>query len=102
MLNGARLAQIAHHGPLVRALLDAAVELRERNYRAFEFTGQHLQTPRDFAQLGGAVFAVAAVAAHELQIVDHDQAELSALARQAPRAGAQIARGKARALVNVQ
>jgi PhoH-like ATPase len=35
-----------------------AVELRQRNHRALQLLGQHLQAPRDFAQLGGPVFAL--------------------------------------------
>ena len=68
-----------------------------------QLLGQHLQAPGDFPQLGRAVVTTtAAGATHQLQVVDHDQAQLAALARQAPRIGAQLGRRQPRRLVDVQ
>ena len=62
LLDGAGFTQVAHHRALVGALLDRAVELRQRNHRALQLFGQHLQPARDFAQLGGPVVATGAAA----------------------------------------
>ena len=68
-----------------------------------QFLGQHLQTPGDFPQFGRTVVGAArARAAHELQVVHHDEPELAALARQAPGVGAQFAWREARGFIDVQ
>ena len=74
LLDRARLAQVGEHRALVRALLDAAVELRERDDRALELARERLEPARDLADLLDAVVRPA-VAAHQLQVVDQDQPE---------------------------
>mmetsp|Transcript_3500 Transcript_3500/g.6607 ORF Transcript_3500/g.6607 Transcript_3500/m.6607 type:complete len:207 (+) Transcript_3500:220-840(+) len=101
LLDGAGLAQVGHHRPLVGPLLHRAVELRQCDDRALQLLGQGLQAARDLAEHGGAVFfAAAAVAAHQLQVVDDDQAGLAADARLASRPGPHLARRQARALID--
>ena len=102
LLDGTRLSQVAHHGAFVGALLYTSVELRQGNHRALQLTGQHLQTPRNFTQFSGPVFAVVGCATHQLEVVHHNQAQLSALARQATRVGAKFTGGEARTFVNVK
>ena len=55
LLDRAGLAQVREHGPLVRALLDAAVELRERDHRALELARERLEAAGDLADLLDAV-----------------------------------------------
>src|SRR4029079_17413339 len=96
-----RLAQVAHHRPLVGARLDAAVELREREHRALELLGERLQRARDLAEHGRAVLVARLLAArHQLQVVDDDEAELAVLARLPARAGAQLGGAERTALVD--
>ncbi|MCY1217862.1 hypothetical protein D9M72_297920 [compost metagenome] len=102
LLDGAGFAQVAHHGALVGTRFHAAAELRQRDHRALQFLGQHLQAARDFAHGRGAVLVARAAGGHELQVVDHDQAQAPVLARQPARIGAQLAGRKTRRLVDVQ
>jgi hypothetical protein len=60
LLNGARLAQIAHHGTFVWALLHAAVELRQGDDRTLQFLGQHFEATGNFTEFGRTVFTIAA------------------------------------------
>src|SRR6218665_3189661 len=53
LLDGAGLAQVGHQRAFVGALLDRAIELRERHHRALQFLGQHFQAARDLAPFGG-------------------------------------------------
>src|SRR5207245_3479095 len=55
LLNRARFPQIRHHRPLVLALLDRTVQLRQRNHGYLHFLGERLQSPGTFRNLGGAV-----------------------------------------------
>ncbi len=72
---GHALAQVGHHRPLVGPLFQRAVELRQGDDRDVQFLGQPLERPGDFRDFSGPVFAVA-VAGHELEVIDHDQAQL--------------------------
>ena len=92
LLDGARLAQVGHHGLLVVALFDAAVELRQRDHRHLQLLGERLERARDLRDLGGAVL-LGARHLHELQIVDHDQVQ-SVFALQAPRTRAHVGRSQ--------
>ena len=69
-----------------------------------QLLGQRLQAARDLADLGGAVLAVAlARTAHQLQVVDHDQAERAAeLARHPARARPYLGGVQRRAFVDVE
>ena len=92
------LAQVGHHRLLVDALLDAAVELRERDDRHAQLLGERLEAARDLGDLGGAVLLVARHL-HELQVVDDHEPE-PVLAGHAARAGAQLRRRQRRRLVD--
>src|SRR5262249_25639210 len=52
LLDRTRLAQVRHDRALVRPLLQAAVELREREHGYLELLGQRLERARDFGDLG--------------------------------------------------
>src|SRR5689334_204382 len=55
--DGARLSQVRHHGTLVGALLERAIELRQRDDGNLELLGERLQRARDLGDLGRAVLA---------------------------------------------
>ena len=44
LLNGTRLAKIAHHGAFISSLLNPSIELRQRNYRASQLFCKHLHS----------------------------------------------------------
>src|ERR1041384_8055687 len=46
LLDGARFTQVGHHRFLVLALLDAAIQLRQRDHRAAELLRERLQAAR--------------------------------------------------------
>src|SRR5213082_4006055 len=74
--------------------LDLAVQLRERDHRHVQLLGERLQRPRYLGDL--LLPAVLALrAAHELEVVDDDEAELRrGVALQPPRLGAQLEDGE--------
>src|SRR5688500_9926792 len=75
LLDGARLAKVGHHRPLVLPCVDAAVELRQRDHRDFELLGKALERARDLRDLGRPVLlAAVAGAGHELKVIDDDEA----------------------------
>ena len=88
---------------LVRALLDAAVELRQRDHGHLELARERLEPAGDLADLLDAVLHVAA-RAHQLQVVDDDQAR--ARRRSAARSRRAFARtsstDRSRRVVDVQ
>jgi hypothetical protein len=82
LLDGARFAQVAHHGALVGARAP-----RERLSCDSAITGHcnslaSIFRPREISPSSVARLSPSLAAAHELQVVDHDQAQLAALARQ--------------------
>jgi hypothetical protein len=58
LLDRAGLAQVRQHGALVRALLDAAVELRERDHGHLQLARQRLEAAGDLRDLLDAVLDV--------------------------------------------
>ena len=72
LLDGAALAEIAHDRALVGALLQLPVELRERDDGDFQLLGERLEPPAD---AGDLLLSRACGAAHELEIIDDDQAQ---------------------------
>ena len=88
LLDGARLAQVRELRLFVRARLWRAIELRDRDDRHGELARQLLHGARDVADLLLAVVR-AAVAGHELEVVDDDEAE-RCLGLQPARLGAQL------------
>src|SRR5690349_9901634 len=72
LLDRARLAQVGEHRRLALALLDAAVELREREDRDPELLRQALQRPADDRDL---LLARLRRRVHELEVVDDDEVE---------------------------
>nr|GEU28419.1 hypothetical protein [Tanacetum cinerariifolium] len=101
LLDRARFAQVGHDGTFVGALLQRAVQLRQRDHRAAQLLGQALERAGNLGDLGSPVVAGLG-ALHQLQVVDNDQAELAALARQAARAGAHLDRVQGRGFVDEQ
>ena len=80
LLDRARLPQVGEHGPLVLAHLEVPGQLRQGHHGDVELTGEDLQPPADLRHLDLAVLGPAlGVPAHELEVVDDDEAE--ALAR---------------------
>ena len=75
LLDGARLAEVGHPGAAVLAVLDGPVELREGDDRDVQLAGERLEPPAD---LGDLLLAAVArlLAVDELDVVDHDQAEV--------------------------
>src|SRR5450756_1099436 len=88
LLDGARLAQVGELRLAVGARLGGTVELRDGDHRHVELAGQLLHGAGDVGDLLLAVFG-AAVAGHELEIVDDDQRQ-GVLGLQAARLGAQL------------
>src|ERR1017187_1852936 len=85
LLEVPALAQIRELRFLVRARVDRAAELRQGDHRHAELAREDLQAAAQLAD-GGHAAVVAAVGAHQLQVVDDDQAQsVLALAVQAPR-----------------
>src|SRR5262245_7527136 len=72
VLDVAGLAQVREQRPAIGPALDPAVDLRAHHDRHLELLGDRLQAPGEASDLLGAVLALAG---HELQVVDHDQAE---------------------------
>src|SRR5882672_1432339 len=99
LLQGSALSQIRHHRLLLLPLLDAAVQLRQRDHRHLQFLGQRLQRARNFRYFRGAIF-LGAGHLHELQVVDHDQIE-AALALQPARTCAHFGGTQRGSLVDV-
>src|SRR6202008_3592906 len=58
LLDRSAFAQVRHDRPLVRTLLEAAVELRTREHRYSELLGQRLERARDLGDFGGAILAL--------------------------------------------
>ena len=101
LLDSARFAQVGHDRTFVRALLQRAVQLGQRDHGTTEFFRQAFQAPRNLGNLRGAVVA-RRIGRHQLQVIDDDQAQLAALARQTARAGAQFDRVQRRRFIDVQ
>ena len=90
LLEVPALAQVRQLGLLVRALLHRAAELRQRDHRHPQLAREDLQAAAELADRGHAA-VVAAVGAHQLQVVDDDQAQPAlALAVQASRLRADL------------
>ena len=102
LLDRSGFTQVGVDRALVGALFQRAVELRQGDHRAVEFLGQGLERARDLGNLVGAVVAGRARDAHQLQVVDHDHADLAVLARQAAGAGAHFGRRDAGGIVDEQ
>src|SRR5579884_781096 len=90
LLDGARLAQVGEPGLGRVAVLDLPIELRERDHGHVELLGEGLERARDLGDLLLAA-VLAFGAAHELEVVDHDEAEPRArLALEPPRLRPQL------------
>ena len=55
LLDDPGLTEVGEHRALVLAVLELAVELRERHHRALELAGEDLQATRDLRHLDLAV-----------------------------------------------
>ena len=91
LLDRAAFAQVRHHRPLVRPLLERPVELRQRDHRHLELLGERLHRARDLGDLRRAILALRR-RLHQLQVVDDDEAELAVLLREPARARAHFDR----------
>ncbi len=102
LLDGARLAQVRQHRPLVRAGVRGPVELRDADDGHRQVAGEHLEAARDGGDLLDAVLVPhPAAALHELDVVDDQQVQpLAAL--QAARLGAHLADRHALGVVDEQ
>src|SRR5690606_13750430 len=98
LLDGARFAQVGHHRALVGTRFQRAVELGQRHHRHVELLGQGLERTADLRDLGGAVLAVARHL-HQLQVVDHHQAQ-AVLALETAALGTQHVRRQRRGVVD--
>ncbi|CRI63137.1 hypothetical protein THIOKS11170027 [Thiocapsa sp. KS1] len=83
LFDCARLAQIRHHGPLVRPLLETAIELRERDDRDVELLGECLERAGDRGDFGRPILADTG-GLHELDVVEHDQTQIVLIALETP------------------
>ena len=70
------LAQVGEHRPLVLAVLELAVQLRQAQHRRVELAGEDLQATRQLRHLDLAALDAPA-RRHELQVVDDDQPEVA-------------------------
>src|SRR5450830_1421069 len=104
LLDSAGFTQVGHHWTFVRALFQRTVQLGQSDHRTIQLFGEALQASRNFGNFGGAVFTTvaAAVTGHQLQVVDDDKAELTALARQTTRACTQLNRAQCRGFIDVE
>src|SRR5262249_9709063 len=69
LLDGARLAEIAHARPIVVAALDVAVELGQSDHRQLQLSGDGLERARDRRDLLLPALHSAA-RAQQLQVID--------------------------------
>ena len=96
-----RFTKVRHYRTLIRTLLQAPVQLRQRQHWHLELLGKRLHRARDFGNFRGAVFAVADCL-HQLQVVDDNRSELaSILAGETAGARAHLQRVHRRRLVDV-
>ena len=101
LFDGAGLPEVGQLRAFVVALLDGARQLRQGQYRHFQFLGQGLQATGDFRDLlDPPVIARRARRGDQLQVIDDDQAE-ALLAFEPPGAGAQGADGQRRGIVDI-
>ncbi|MNI46019.1 hypothetical protein D3C73_1004620 [compost metagenome] len=102
LLDRSGFTQVGVHRTLVRPLFQGAVELGQGYHRAVEFLGQGFQGPGNLGNLVGPVVAAGARDLHELQVVDHDQADFAVLAHQATGTGAHFRWTDTRRIVDEQ
>ena len=96
---GHALSKVRQHRPLVRAALQGAAELTQRDHRNVQLLGQGLQAAADLADLLLAIVR-AGGGARELQVVHHHHVE--ALLRLQPAAlGAHLEHGDGGGVVDV-
>ena len=102
LFDGTGFAQVGELGPLVVALLHGTAELGQGEHRHLQFLGQCLQAAGDLGDFLHAVLAaVAPGALQQLEIVDHDHADI-VLPLQPPGAGAERSNGQRRRVVDEQ
>src|SRR4051812_14529665 len=102
LLDRARLAQVAQHRALVGPLLDAAVELRQRDHRHLELARERLEAAAYLPDLLDPVLHVPG-RAHQLQIVDQDQAQpVRVLLREPSGLRSHVQHGQVGAVVDIQ
>ena len=76
LLDGAGFAEVGEHGDGRGAGFDGAGELREGDNWDVEFAGHELEATGDFGDfLDAVVVGAEGVAAHELEVVDDDEAD---------------------------
>src|SRR5690606_29997778 len=83
------LTQVGEHGALVGPKLELAAQLRQGDHRALELAGQDLEATAHLGHLDLAVLGVAP-ARHQLEVVDHDHAQVADLAAQPAGLGADL------------
>ena len=76
LLDRARFAKVGQLGLLVLALFHRTAKLRQRDHRQLQLLGHGLEATADLRNLVHAVVVGAARALQQLQVVDHDEADL--------------------------
>ncbi len=97
----AGFTQVAEHRAFVGAGLEVAAELAQGDDGHLELAGEDLEIPTDLGHLELAVLRVGA-AAHQLQVVDEDHAEVAALHLEAPRLGPDLHHRDTRVVVELE
>ena len=102
LLDGSGFTQVGVDRALVGPLLKGTVELRQRHYRAVELFGQCLEGSRNLGNFVGTVVTARTRDLHQLQVVDHDQADITVLTHQSSGTGAHFRRADTGRIVNKQ
>ncbi len=87
--EAAGLAQVGEHRPLVGAVLELTVELREGDHGRFELARQDLQPARELGDLDLAVLRPPG-RRHQLEVVDDDQPEVAVAGLDPPGLGSHL------------
>ncbi|CAM4512001.1 hypothetical protein COEX109129_36870 [Corallococcus exiguus] len=100
LLDGAGLTQVGEHGLAALALLHLTAELAERDDGHLQLLGQLLERAGDFSDFQLAALHLALLV-HQLEVVDDEQRQARVLLLHAPRLRAQVERGQAAGVVDV-
>jgi hypothetical protein len=92
-------SQVGEHGALVLAVLQGAVELGEGHDRGVQVAGQDLEAPGELGHLHLAVLRPLG-GAHELEVVDHHQAQVAVAGLEAAALGPHLHDGEVGVVVD--
>ena len=103
LLQTPRLTEVGQHRALVLAVLDLAVQLRERDDGTVELAGEDLQATRDLRHLDLAVLhATRGARRHQLDVVDEHEREITVTGAHTPGLGAHLHDRAVRVVVDEQ